>query len=172
MNRIIIITCAALLFTGCATQSKLEDYTNNPSGLWEEGKALSKKGEALIIKGEKTIENARINANKGEALILSGNDAIQRSRQDYQLEATKAGRSSSPKEIEYEAERLASIGENWEDAQDSVKEGNKLIAQSEKKKVEGQQQISNGRKLVEQGTNFIRNSQRMRLEQPLTSETK
>lgn len=170
MNRILLITCLALVFAGCTTTAKLEDYTNNPSGLWEKGKALSEKGEALIVKGEKTIENARIDANKGDVLIQSGSDAILRARQDYQMEAAKGGRASSAKEINYEAERLAAIGEKWEAAVASVKKGNKMIADSVKDKAKGEQQILDGRKLVEQGSNFIRNSQRMRLEQPLLTE--
>ncbi|WP_077339165.1 hypothetical protein [Pseudocolwellia agarivorans] len=169
MKHILLITCLAILFTGCTSTSKLEDYANNPNGMWAEGKKLSEKGEALISKGEKVIENARIKANQGEALIQSSNDAIIRARQDYQLEAAKSGRSTSPKEVEYEAERLAAIGEKWEKAISNVNKGKAAIAQSKKAENEGQEQIEKGRQLVEQGTNFIRNSQKMRLEQTTTT---
>ncbi|XPF93167.1 hypothetical protein ACM9HF_14200 [Colwellia sp. RE-S-Sl-9] len=165
MKHILLITCLAFLFTGCTSTSKLEDYANNPNGMWSEGKKLSEKGEALISKGEKNIEDARISANKGEALIQSSNDAIIRARQDYQLEAAKSGRSTTPQEVEYEAERLEAIGEKWAKAISNVNKGKKAITQSKKTESEGQLQIEKGRQMVEQGTNFIRNSQKMRLDQ-------
>ena len=75
MNRIIIITCAAL-FTGCATPPKLEAYTNNPSGLWEEGKALSKKGEALIVKGKNLVIKSQKKI-EGQQQILEGRKVLE-----------------------------------------------------------------------------------------------
>tara|TARA_R110001599_G_scaffold31766_3_gene105477 strand:- start:378 stop:899 length:522 start_codon:yes stop_codon:yes gene_type:complete len=167
MKHTLPIILLAFLIAGCSSTPKLEDFTNNPNGMWDEGRRLSEKGEKLIMKGEETIEDSRIDANKGEALIQSGSDAITRARQEYTVEVSKIGGSANPKEVQFEAARLNAVGEKWEKAISNVEKGNDLLNKSRKKQAEGQEQIAEGRKLVERGSNFIRNSQRMRLDQPL-----
>ncbi|MDU0355208.1 hypothetical protein RS130_16040 [Paraglaciecola aquimarina] len=113
------------------------------------------------------MEASRKQLREGEALIQTGSETIIVARQDYQLEVTRIGGSSSPKEVEYEAKRLQAIGERWEDGIESVKEGNALIAKSKVSQTKAQQKVKEGRQIAETGANFIRNSQRMKLNLPL-----
>ena len=172
MKKFLILMISASLLTACISTPKLSDYANNPNGMWEQGKKYSDKGEKLIIKGEKTLEKSRSELREGEALIQEASDTIIRSRQSYQIESQKIGTSTSPKEIQYEADRLSAIGDKWEDAIDDVKKGNAIVTKSVKLQSEAQAMLKEGRELVETGSNFIRNSQRMRLQLPLLTETK
>lgn len=172
MKKLLILIISATFLTACVSTPKLGNYANDPNGMWEQGKKYSEKGEKLIIKGEKTLEKSRTELREGEALIQIASDTIIRSRQSYQLESQQIGASTSPKEIQYEADRLTAIGDKWEDAIDDVKKGNSMITKSKKLQTEAQAMIKEGRELVETGSNFIRNSQRMRLELPLLTETK
>ena len=167
MNNILLLVVVSLFIAACSTTPKLTDYSNDPTAMWEQGIKLSDKGEKLIIKGEKALEASRKELREGEALIQSGSEMVIRARQSYQLEAARIGGSSSPKEIEYEAERLTSIGDKWEDAINDIKKGNKMVAKSKEMQTDAQAYVKEGRELVESGSNFIRNSQRMRLEIPL-----
>ena len=171
MKKIFIMGLLVTLVAACSSTPKLEDYTNNPDGMWQEGKKLSEKGEKLISKGEKTLEDAREELREGEKLIQSGTDTIIRARQDYQNEATVIGHSSTPQEVEFEAEKLNAIGERWEDAIDDIKKGNAMVAKSKKLQTKAQEQVSEGRQLVEKGAGFIRNSQRLRLNVPLLPDS-
>lgn len=47
-----------------------------------------------------------------------------------------------------------------------------MVTKSVKLQSEAQAMLKEGRELVETGSNFIRNSQRMRLQLPLLTETK
>lgn len=171
MKKIFIISVLVALVSACSSTPNLEDYANDPDGMWQEGKKLSEKGEKLISKGESTLEDARKELREGEILIQSGTDAIIRARQDYQNEATLIGNSSTPQEVEFEAEKLNAIGERWEDAIDDIKKGNNMVSKSKKLQTKAQEQISEGRRLVEKGAGFIRNSQRIRLNVPLLPDS-
>lgn len=167
MKTIFLVSVLVLIISGCSSTPKIEDYANNPDGMWQEGKKLSDKGEKLIVKGEKALEESRAELREGEALIQSGTDRIIRARQDYQIEATQIGRSSNPEEVEFEADKLNAIGERWEDAIDDVKKGNSMVAKSRKMQAKAQEQVREGRQFIEAGSNFIRNSQRLRMNVPL-----
>ena len=167
MKTIVLVSLLVLAITGCVSTPDISDYANNPDGMWKEGKKLSEKGEKLIIKGEKALEQARTELRDGEALIQSGTERILRARQDYQTEAMQIGNSSSPNEVEFEASKLSAIGDRWEDAIDDVKKGNSMITRSKTMQTKAQEQIREGRELVETGSNFIRNSQRLRMNVPL-----
>ena len=167
MNKIMLISFLVLAFSGCNSTADISDFANNPDGMWQEGKKQSEKGEKLIIKGEKVLEDARTMLREGESMIQSGTERILRARQDYQNAATQIGGSSSPKEVEFEADKLNDIGERWEDAIDSVKKGNSMVTKSKTMQTKAQAQIQEGHQLIETGSNFIRNSQRMRMNVPL-----
>lgn len=167
MKQILILTFTTFLLAACSNVPNLDDYAHDPDAMWEQGKKQSNKGEKLIIKGEKLLEQSRQEFREGEELIQLSSDAILKARQDYQLEATRIGDSTSPKEIEFEADRLIFIGEKWEDAIDDVKKGNAMVEKSKQRQTEAQAYIKEGREAVELGSNFIRNSQRLRLSIPL-----
>ena len=167
MKNLLLIAFCGVFLAACSTTPKLADYSNDPDAMWDQGKKQSDKGEKLIVKGESLLEKSRKELREGEALIQSGSDNIIRARQEYQLEASKMGSSSSPKEVEFEADRILAIGEKWEDAIAAVKKGNAMVTKSKKMQSEAQDIIKEGRQLVELGSNFIRNSQRMRLNVPL-----
>ena len=141
MKKLLILIISATFLTACVSTPKLGDYANDPNGMWEQGKKYSEKGEKLIIKGEKTLEKSRTELREGEALIQIASDTIIRSRQSYQLESQQIGASTSPKEIQYEADRLTAIGDKWEDAIDDVKKGNSMITKSKKLQTEAQAMI-------------------------------
>lgn len=168
MKKIILMSLMVLLISGCSTTPKIEDYTNNPDGMWQEGKKLSEKGEKLIIKGEKALEDARTELREGEAYIQSGTERILRARQDYQATSLQIGSSTSPKEVEFEANKLNAIGERWEDAVNDVKKGNAKMAKSKTMQIKAHDQIKEGRELVENGSSFIRNSQQLKMNSTLT----
>jgi hypothetical protein len=167
MKHILLIALTSFFIAACSTTPKMSDFSNDPDAMWEQGKKQSDKGEKLIVRGESTLEKSRKILREGEALIQLGSDTIIRSREEYQLEASKIGGSSSPKEVEFEAKRLMAIGDKWEDAIADVKKGNSMVAKSKTIQSEAQALIKEGRELVEVGSNFIRNSQRMRLNIPL-----
>ena len=83
----LLIGLIVLALSGCTTTPDISTFANDPDGMWQEGKKLSEKGENLIVKGEKGLENARKELREGEALIQSGTEGILRARQEYQNEA-------------------------------------------------------------------------------------
>ena len=172
MKQLFIIILAAVLVVGCSSVPDMNEMANDPDKMWEEGKKISERGEKLIVKGEKNLEEARSTLREGEGLIQSGTENILKARQDYQTAVTQFGGSSSPKEVEFEADKLAAIGERWEDAIDDVKKGNSMVAKSKTMQDKAQAQIREGRELVETGSTFIRNSQRLRLNVPLLDAPK
>ncbi|MDU0355207.1 hypothetical protein RS130_16035 [Paraglaciecola aquimarina] len=53
MKTLFIVLAAIVGLLGCASSPKMEDFANNPDGMWEQGKKYAEQGEKLIIEGEK-----------------------------------------------------------------------------------------------------------------------
>lgn len=48
MKYTLPIILLVFLVVGCSSTPKLEDYTNNPNGMWDEGKRLWEQGSNFI----------------------------------------------------------------------------------------------------------------------------
>ena len=170
MKYLVLVFASVVILLGCTSTPSMENYTNDPDRMWEEGKKLSERGEKLLTRGEKDLEKARAMLREGEGSIQSGTEKIIAAKQAYQLAVLQLGASTSPKEVAFEATTLSSIGERWEDAINEVRKGNSLIEKSKDRQVEAFECIKEGQQLIEQGSKFIRNSQRIKLNAPIIGE--
>lgn len=118
---------------------------------WEEGKSESKKGEKQVRQGRKIVEKGRADLRKGEQLIAAGNVAAQTNRQAYQaLSQTVLGEYSADSASD-RVSKLKKYTKAWEEAEEEIAEGNKLIQRGNSRVSEGESEIRKGQKRIERG---------------------
>ena len=118
---------------------------------WEQGKNNSKAGEKQVRNGRKLVEKGRSDLREGEQLIASGNVEVQTNRQAYQaLSQTAQGIDSGEVALERVA-KMKKIAKAWEDGEEKIAEGNKLIKLGNIKISEGESEIRKGQSLIERG---------------------
>ena len=66
MKYLVLVFASVVILLGCTSTPSMENYTNDPDRMWEEGKKLSERGEKLLTRGEKDLEKARAMLREGE----------------------------------------------------------------------------------------------------------
>ena len=126
---------------------------------WEQGKNESIAGEKQIRRGRKLVENGRSDLREGEQLIASGNVEVQTNRQAYQaLSQTAQGIDSGEVALERVA-KLKKIANDWEDGEEKIAKGHKLIQRGNTKISEGESEISKGQELIVGGRDKMQNAE-------------
>lgn len=156
------------LLAACASTGPSDAaLSGDPVAMWEEGKKAVDRGEKLVKDAEDELAEGRKLVREGESKIDRGNLDTLRARQEYQAAARASGASASPGDLEKEVKRFKKIGGEWEDAIDEIKAGNKLVAKGNKRINAAQDEIREGRALMESGSTMMRNSQRLRMNEGL-----
>lgn len=166
-----LLIAGLALVTACASTGPSDAaLSGDPSAMWEDGGEDVASGEKLVKNGENQLLEGRKQVREGEAMIARGSQGTLNARQDYQDAAKFTGKASTPDELAKEAKRLKSIGDQWEDAIDDIRDGNKLVTKGNRTIDRGQSEIRVGRALIEAGSTMMRNSQRLRLGEELLPE--
>ena len=69
MKYLVLVFASVVILLGCTSTPSMENYTNDPDRMWEEGKKLSERGEKLLTRGEKLQVSA---LTKAKFLLISG----------------------------------------------------------------------------------------------------
>ena len=163
---IIFLACVANI-TGCATKSPTFGDRVLAEGesrveiaeQWEQGKNDSKAGEKQVRNGRKLVEKGRSDLREGEQLIASGNVEVQTNRQAYQaLSQTAQGVDSGEVALE-RVTKMKKIAKAWEDGEEKIAGGNKLIQRGNIKISEGESEIRKGQALIERGRDKMQNAE-------------
>ena len=163
----IMLLTGLLSITGCATkpptfgdrvlaegESRIEIAKQ-----WEQGKNDSITGEKQVRNGRKLVEKGRSYLREGEQLIASGNVEVQTNRQAYQaLSQTTNGIDSGEVALERVA-KLKKIAKAWEDGEDEISKGNKLIQRGDTSISEGESEIRKGQKLITGGRDKMQDAE-------------
>ncbi|WP_025565398.1 hypothetical protein [Psychromonas sp. SP041] len=156
--RIILLT-TLLSIAGCTTTPPTFGERMQMEGesrvkiaeQWEDGQKSLTKGEKTLVSGQKLAEKGRGYLSKGEKLVASGNLKIQKNKLAYQtLSQTVVGVESADLALKRVA-KLKVIANEWEDGEDNLIEGNKLIKRGKANIVEGEANIEKGQKLITSG---------------------
>ncbi|WP_298941755.1 hypothetical protein [uncultured Psychromonas sp.] len=157
--RIILLTSILSTVVGCTTAPPTFGERMLMEGesrvqiaeQWEAGQKDLTKGEATLSSGQKLADKGRSYLSKGEKLVASGNVKIQKNKLDYQtLSQTVVGVESADLALKRVA-KLKVIANDWEDGEDNLIEGNKLIKRGKANIVEGEANIEKGQKLITSG---------------------
>lgn len=160
----------SLFVAGCSTTGDgLSDaaLSGDPDAMATDGLRMNTEGSSLVQRGEKRLADGRKQVRDGEEMIQEGSDLVSKTRAEYRNAANAGGTASTPKAVEEEAQRLKKIGSRWEDAIDTIRDGNKLVDKGNKNIDRGQSEIREGRMLMERGSTLVRNSERARLGEEL-----
>lgn len=163
----IILLTGLLNITGCATKSPTFGDRVLAEGesrielaeQWEQGKKDSITGEKQVRNGRKSVEKGRSNLREGEQLIASGNVEVQTNRQAYQaLSQTANGIDSGEVALEKVA-KLKKIAKAWEDGEDKISKGNKLIQRGNASISKGESEIRKGQELITGGRDKMQDAE-------------
>ncbi|MFT6914976.1 MAG: hypothetical protein ACJAWL_001275 [Motiliproteus sp.] len=155
----IIVLLGLVNISGCATtaptfgdrvladgESKIEI-----SRLWEQGKKETTEGDKKIKNGRGIVDKGRSYLREGERLIASGNVDVRTNRQEYQsVSKASQGIGSGTVALERVA-RLKKIAKNWEEGEDAIAEGKKIVRRGNENIAAGELEISNGQQLLVRG---------------------
>ncbi len=160
------VLASAVLLHGCAsTGNGVSDaaLSGDPIAMGKDGTKLNTRGAELVKDGEKLLIKGRKQVRDGDAMVQNGSSLVTNSRFEYKDIANAGGSASTPDTVAKEAKRLKAIGERWEDAIDTIRDGNSLIDKGNKNIDEAQSSIRRGRQMMERGSALVRNSERARL---------
>lgn len=160
----------ALLLQGCAsTGDGVSDaaLSGDPAAMAKDGVNLNSRGAVLLKKGESRLVEGRKQVRDGEAMVINGSTLVTNARFEYKDVAGTSGNAITPELVSSEAKRLRKIGDRWEDAIETIRDGNSLITKGHKNIGEAQSDIRNGRRMMQRGSTLVRNSERTRLDQAL-----
>lgn len=126
---------------------------------WKEGESDVTSGEKQIRNGRKSVDKGRSDLREGEQLIASGNAQVQNNRQAYQsLSQTAQGIASAEIAVE-KATKLNKIAKAWEDGEERIALGKKLIKRGNTKISEGESDISKGQTLLARGRDKMQDAE-------------
>ena len=164
---IIILLTGLLSITGCTTppptfgnrvlaegESRIEIAEQ-----WEQGKKYSIAGEKKVRNGRKLVDKGRSYLREGEQLIASGNVEVHTNRQAYQAHSQTAISIDSGEVALERVTRLNKIAKAWEDGEEKISDGNKLIQRGNTRISEGESEIRKGQELIVRGRDKMQDAE-------------
>jgi len=126
---------------------------------WKEGKSDATSGEKQIRNGRKSVEKGRSDLREGDQLIASGNVQVQNNSLAYKsLSQTAQAIASAEIAVERTA-KLNKIAKDWEDGEERITLGKKLIQRGNTKISEGEAEINKGQKLLARGRDKMQDAE-------------
>lgn len=160
------LLASSVLLHGCAsTGDGVSDaaLSGDPAAMERDGAKLNTRGAKLVKDGEELLIKGRKLVREGEAMVQNGSTRVTNSRFEYKDEVAVGGGASTPESVAKEAKKLKAIGKSWEEAIDTIREGNELVERGNKNIDEAQSAIRKGRQMMDRGSALVRNSERVRL---------
>ncbi len=153
-----ILLTGLLVLTGCSSKPTFGERVLAEgesrvalAAQWDKGKEDSIAGEKQVRNGRKLVEKGRSYLRKGEKLIASGNAEVQKNRKAYQaLSQSDKGLESGEVALERVA-KLKKIAKAWNEGEEKISEGNKLVHRGNSSISEGESEIAKGQALIERG---------------------
>ncbi len=172
-SNVVSILFTVLFLTGCASLGGADvsdaAVSGDPVAMAKEGAELNSRGAKMVKDGEALLIKGRKRVRDGEAMVSNGSTLVTNARFGYRDLARTMGDATNPKTVSSEAKKLKNAGKRWEDAIDTIKDGNKLIDKGNDDISDAQKAIRKGRQLMERGSVMVRNSERLRMEESLLS---
>jgi len=167
------VLASSVLLQGCASSSEISDaaLSGDPAAMSRDGARLNSNGAEWVKKGERGLIDGRKQIRDGESMVSKGSSLVRSARAEYINIASSGGSATSPDAVSDEAKRLRDIGNEWEDAIEMIRDGNKLVEKGNKNINTGQADIRKGREMMETGSTLVRNSERLRLGETLLPES-
>ncbi len=167
---LVFTIIVAALASACAGGSRLvpdePPPVASPRVMWEDGLRAVETGEAMLTRGEQRLALGRQQIRDGEAKVRDGTLRAAEAKAEYErLAATADGLSAAERTARNQA--LRETGSRWQAALDVIKDGNRLIAKGNANVDRGEEEIRDGRRMMETGSILMRNSYRSRSGQPL-----
>ncbi len=161
----MMLILVAAIVSGCASsRPNLSDaaLSGDPVSMERDGARLNNQGAKLVKDAEQELIEGRKQLRDGEAMVQAGSTRVTNARFEYKDLANASGGASTPTAVADEAKKLRAIGRRWEDAIDTIRDGNQLVNKGNKTIAEAQEEIRRGRQMMEQGSTLVRNSARIR----------
>ncbi len=155
----VIVLGGAVLLGGCMSREPTFGERVLAEGesrvemarLWEAGKEDAREGEKRVREGRRLVESGRAQLRKGEQLVASGNVQVQTSRQAYQGLSQTARSTGDADTASERAGKLRSYAKDWEDGEEMIADGYKLITKGRERIDTGEAEIRRGQQLMETG---------------------
>jgi hypothetical protein len=126
---------------------------------WEQGQKESIAGEKKVRTGQELVEEGRSYLREGEQLIALGNVEVKTNRQAYQALSQTAISIDSGEAALEKVSKLKEIAKEWEDGEEKISEGNKLIQRGNVSISEGESEIGKGQELIVRGRDKMQDAE-------------
>jgi len=116
-----------IVLAGCATKgSSISEAALNgdPTAMAAEGARLNTEGATLVREAEARLVTGRKQVRDGEAKVQDGSTRVTNARLEYKDLSAASGKAADPKTVAREAKKIKAAGDRWEDAIDTIKDGN------------------------------------------------
>lgn len=162
MNKLftVIILSSTLLIVGCAT-NKAPTFADKLQAegaarieiaeQWEKGSKQVASGEKQIANGRDLITEGQELIREGEALLVKGNIEVQTNRQAFQTASVDVMEIKSATAAFNHVDKLKKIANKWENGEEKLAKGNKLIKRGNASIVQGEKDIQDGHALISTG---------------------
>lgn len=163
----IVFVSSMLILAGCASKEPTFGERMFAEGetrieyakLWEEGKNDVVKGDKLVNKGRELVEDGRDNLREGEQLVANGKMLAQSSRNAFHELSISVSDIDSPSNALKRANKLKDLAKKWEDGEDDVMDGKKLIKNGYEDISEGEAEIQKGQEFITRGREKMQQAQ-------------
>jgi|GEM_PF-647831 len=126
---------------------------------WKQGENDARSGEKQIRNGRKLVDKGRADLREGEQLIASGNVQVQNNSQAYKSLSQTAQAIASAEIAVERAAKLNKIAKDWEDGEERIALGKKLIQRGNTRISEGESDIRKGQKLLARGRDKMQDAE-------------
>ena len=163
----IILIAGLLTIAGCSTKPPtfgermlLEGESRvQIAEQWEAGQKDAIKGGKLLSSGQKLADKGRSYLSQGEKLVASGTAKVKTNKLAYQtLSQTVIGINSGDLASK-RVVKLKSIANEWEDGEEDIIDGNKLIKRGKADITKGEANVAKGQELVTSGQSKMKSAE-------------
>ena len=155
----VIVLAGTLFSAGCAHKAPTFADKLQAEGAarieiaeqWEKGNKQVSNGEKQIVNGQNLITEGQELIREGEELIVKGNLEVQTNREAFQTTSIQVSNIISADTAFKHVDKLKKIANKWEDGEDKISKGNKLIKRGNASISQGEKDIQDGHALITSG---------------------
>ena len=154
----IILLSSLLTLAGCASKPTFADrvLAEGESRIdiatqWEGGNKLAATGAKQLKNGQKVLDKGRSDLNDGEQLVTLGNLEIEKNKLIFQTLSKQTTAITTTKVALETATKLKNSAQAWQDGEEKVTKGNKLVKSGQANIAKGNADVQKGQALLTSG---------------------
>tara|TARA_R110001583_G_scaffold22377_5_gene83981 strand:+ start:14391 stop:14921 length:531 start_codon:yes stop_codon:yes gene_type:complete len=154
----IILLTSLISLSGCSTKPTFADrvLAEGESRIdiatqWEGGKKLATTGAKQLKNGQKVLDKGLSDLNDGQQLVTLGNLEIEKNKLIFQTLSKQTIAITASKVALETATKLKNSAQAWQDGEEKVTKGNKLVQLGKANITKGDAEVQKGQALLTSG---------------------